>query len=868
MRQRSRFYGQSSYNMRGRVRETCRRWQQGHCSFEDGCYFNHFEGPPQIRGRQPVLNQDSRQNIRDNPRPDTPVPNTQRSQTLRLESPDEAKPRNSVATPTKFMPSTLFSTHTEETPPLLPTKEDDFISIDTNTGRKRYLKTECAIILQSIEENHKSYPSDSYMVLQIASKQLQDRTTICRSVEECWVYWKNRGRLDSKTASHWPLDAEDIDMEVMMPRRIKNGTTSSYAITSGQAALQIASTAAMVSAIMPTIEASKLWPKEQKEFLCEVIKKKKNVQQRQSKEVFWQEVGENMAEAGYKEGYRMFRDYWDKHGRNEFRYDELPYFEREATPETIKQKRPIRRARPPGDRYTPDQRLPYDDEDDDECPPKSGLKSLSLRRREEGIRARRRSLTPESPLKPIQNRKRLTTAGRNSPPTRPTKKRVPSTPPYRLPKAPVPQRIDSILHNMYSQYHVKDNTAKMASNFPLPLIAPATGEVLYPSLNFKEMASSEPPHKNIQPVDRFISHDTPREISTAKKLATQQILSSPAKNSQIPVKKVSSKVAAKGTKYNQPDSKSSARPAQDDFTKTAQSFEFRSSQQKDFSASLERTQPASRPRSEKAAMAKITLETTAESNEQTKGGSIPSREEKEQAKSPSVASDSSDVSASTISQTQTEVEVAPSVISYTTDRYGNEHHLYQGENVRPHRNGTSNQGITDYSDEDTIFVENNRTDGEVIAEPEESTLIPSVTASARSCFSGTPSLSDDHSTTSDERMVNAPQLPRETSTDQADAGVFTEKMFQKELERTKSTISTMQHDVLKIKEENKETEKKIEDCQQKINTLTLARDVLKESHARNAAEIHRLEEKIESVETYKQATEILIECYKVKESKE
>ncbi|KAB8303457.1 hypothetical protein EYC80_004879 [Monilinia laxa] len=87
-------------------------------------------------------------------------------------------------------------------------------------------------------------------------------------------------------------------------------------------------------------------------------------------------------------------------------------------------------------------------------------------------------------------------------------------------------------------------------------------------------------------------------------------------------------------------------------------------------------------------------------------------------------------------------------------------------------------------------------------------------------------------------------------------------MLQNELERTTSTISAMQHDVLKTKEENKEAEKKIKDYQQKINTLALARDVLKESHASNAAEIRRLEEKIKSVETYKQATEKLIECYK------
>ncbi|KAG4035450.1 hypothetical protein MFRU_001g02190 [Monilinia fructicola] len=796
-------------------------------------------------------------------------------QTLRLESPDEAKPRNSVVTSRESMPNPLTATHIEGTPPLIPTKEDDFISIETDAGQKRYLKTECAIIRQTIEENHQSHPSDSYRVLQIASKQLQERTNICRSVEECWVYWKCRGRLDSKTASHWPLDAKDIDMEVMMPRRIKDGTTSSYANTSDQAALQPDPTAAMVPVMMPTAEASKLWPKEQKEFLCEVIKKKKNVQHRKSKEVFWQEVGEDMAEAGYKEGYRMFRDYWDKHGRSEFQYDELPYFEREATPETIKQKRPIRRARPPGDRYASDQRPRYDDGDDDGYPPKSAMKILSLRRREESIRSRRRSLTPESPIKPIKNRKRLTTAGRNSPTTRPAKKRVPSTPPYRLPKAPVPQRIDSILHNMHSKYHVRDNTAKMASNFPLPLIAPATGEILYPTLNSKEMAPPEPPHKDTQPVDRFISHDTPSKSSTTKILATRQILSSPAKNSPIPVKKVNSKVAVKDTKYNQPDSSSSARPAQDDSTKTAQSFDFRASQQKDFSASPERSQPVFGSRSQTAAMEKSTLNSTAPSNERMNGGSTPSREEKEELKSPATVSPSSDVPASVISQTQTQtqVEVAPpSVVTYTTDSYGNEHHLYRGENITPRPNGTSNQeinrDITDYSDEGTISVESNIPATEVIAKPEESTLVPSATVSARSCSSRTPSLSDDHSTTSDERMVDAPQVSQEASTDPADAGPFTEEMFHKELERTKSMISTMQHDVIKIKEENKETKKKIENYQQKIDTLALVRDVLKENHASNAAEIHRLEEKIESVETYKQATEILIECYKVKESKE
>ncbi|KAA8573912.1 hypothetical protein EYC84_005457 [Monilinia fructicola] len=316
-----------------------------------------------------------------------------------------------------------------------------------------------------------------------------------------------------------------------------------------------------------------------------------------------------------------------------------------------------------------------------------------------------------------------------------------------------------------------------------------------------------------------------------------KFLSSPAKNSPIPVKKVNSKVAVKDTKYNQPDSSSSARPAQDDSTKTAQSFDFRTSQQKDFSASLERSQPVFGSRSQTAAMEKSTLDSTVQSNERMNGGSTPSREEKEELKSPATVSPSSDVPASVISQTQTQtqVEVAPPSV---------------------------------VTDEGTISVESNIPATEVIAKPEESTLVPSATVSARSCSSRTPSLSDDHSTTSDERMVDAPQVSQEASTDPADAGPFTEEMFHKELERTKSMISTMQHDVIKIKEENKETKKKIENYQQKIDTLALVRDVLKENHASNAAEIHRLEEKIESVETYKQATEILIECYKVKESKE
>ncbi|QSZ33939.1 hypothetical protein DSL72_005518 [Monilinia vaccinii-corymbosi] len=757
------FYDWGSDNMGVQTRQTCRAWLRDSCRFGARCRWAHFTYPAPSRERQPGIIQESYRVTTDDTRPDTPGRTTQRAQNLRLGSSEETMQRITVAAPND-MSSPLASTPTEEISPLAP--RNDFIYIESDTGPKRYLKTECAIIRRAIEENYQNHPSDSYAVLQIASKQLLEEVNICRSVEECWTYWKLRGKNESKIASHWPLDAEGIDGEVKISRRISIGTTPPYANTPVEA---------MVPGTKATGKPSALWPKEQKELLCEVIKKKQHTQYLVSKEVFWQEVGEDMTAAGYIEGYRMFRDYWDKHGRKEFQYDELPYFDIEVIPETIKQKKPIRRGRPLRHRYGSGQRPPHD-----EYTPKRAMGKLSLQRGEEGTRARERSLTPESAIKPIRNRKRHAIADQSSP-TRPTKKRAPSSPQHKLPKAPVPQTSDFLLHNFYSNYNVKDNTAKIAAEFPLPLIAPATGEVFYPSLTPKETTPPKLPRTAIQPVDHLISHNTPSKRSTTNALAAKQPLQSPAKLSQPPVRKLSSQV--------------------------------------------------SEPLAKKAAKTKKARST------------------------PSPATESVDQTnrepAETISE-QVEVKPPPDVDSAPSG---------------VDQNAMGDQNITYYSDEDTIFVEDNTIAVEVIAEPEGSTLVPSVAASTRSRYSETPSLTYDHSITSDEQMVDAPQPSPETSTVAVKASGITEDLIQDDLECTKSKISTMQNDALKFKDENKQIEKKIKAAEQKINKLATTRDVLKESHANNMAEIYRLEVKIEAEEEYKKDTEQYLECYKIKEGK-
>ncbi|ESZ98682.1 hypothetical protein SBOR_0920 [Sclerotinia borealis F-4128] len=894
--------------MERQTRETCRHWRRGCCRFGANCQDDHFEHRFPNRGRS-VLDRDSPRTLANIPRPDTPIPAAHGSHTPHPEAP-EGKGGRDPADAANTLPRLLASTPTEEAPSSTPKKES-FIYVDSLTGSLRFLKIECDIIRQVIEENYLNYDLNEYEILQMASDAVLKQAGTARLVADCWTYWLKKGRQESHVARDWPAEPEDVDENVMMSRRINITTTSTYAVTPDEAALRKTPTAIMVSATKPIATASALWPKEQKEFLCKVIKEKKNDQYHMSRQVFWQEVGEDMHEAGYPEGYQLFRDYWDKQGRQEFNYDEKPYFDKRPTTETVKRNNTTSRTNPPGIRYNADQKLPRDE---DYTPKKgtgrrSSYSTATFQGSGKSTKARRRSLTPEdSPIQPIKNRKRASNADEHPPP-RPTKKRVPSSSPkHKSPKACVPQRIESVIHNMRSNYHVKDNTAKVASQFPLELQVPTPGEKFCPSFVPKEITLPEPSRKTVQPVAPSTSHDTLSKIFTTEASATQQSERSPRKPSQPPARKVSKKASAKDTESQQPDTRKSVQPSNNDSAKATQPFDFRALPQMDFAASPEPMSPVSPPTPKKVSISKNASKQVTQSTEQKKtgfsslavsqtarnadalvksvtffepetpqsfsakqlspvrkqAGSVRGKEVQTEVKPGPIIPDSAiapvsnTVPGSAVAQTPPEVGIAiPSIVTCKTDKYGHQHHLFQG------------QKITHKSNEDTIFVEDNRPPTKVITRAEESALVPSATASTRSRLSATPSLTDDQSSTSDEQMVDVSQPSQATPMDwvgdrdeaeaEAAAHLITKKMLRETLEYTESQISNIQKDVLKIQGEKTETEKKLSEIELKINTLVLARDAMKGSHAGNMVELQRLEEKLEETVNYKRGLIICIE---------
>ncbi|KAI9645387.1 hypothetical protein NHQ30_006125 [Ciborinia camelliae] len=844
-----------------------------------------------------VLIQDSPRATPNRSRPDTPAPNSQRVQPQRLESPAKNELENS-SNATQALPSPLNSTPNEEAPISMPTKESLFIYVDTPKGQLRFKEIECDIIRKVIEENHQNNEFDEDYILQLASEAVINQAGTARLAHECWSYWFYRGKQESRI--DWPAKPEDVNETIMISGRNK---IAPYAITPDEAALRKAPIASTAPATVPPT----LWPKEQKEFLYKTIKNKKEEQYRRSRETFWQEVGEDMTEAGYSERYQVYRDYWVKDGRFEFNYDENPYFDRRPTPPTSRQKNPNNRTRPPESRYNSRGR-PLRDEDYTPNRSRERRSSLSDRKFQsirvsgESMGARRRSLSPDSPpINPTKTRKRTST-GDVDLSLRPKKKRVPSSPRCKSPKAPVPQRTTDVIHNMHSNAHVKDNTPKVASQFSLDLFVPATGQVVRPSDIDKEEKPPDPPHRTTQPVAPSMGHDTPNKTST-NAMATQQPLHSSTNHPQPPARELSSNPSVKDTEPHRPDIQRRVQPSHDDPTKITQPFDLRASPENELFITPEPTPAVSQTAAKKSSTSKNQSKRTTQPTEQTKSGSdslkvgetahsttdapvktvavseseTPQRnidrqsnpihkptgsardkEKQVEVESLSTVPDSSNDSAAAISRTHTKVEGSiHSVSTYATDKDGHRHHLYQNKNV------TQDLDVIDYSDEDTIVVENN-TSAKAITRPEEPTLVPMITASTKSRLSATPSLTDDHSMTSDEVMVDAPPLSQGTSMDAEvePSGLITRELLQENVKYVDSQISNMQKDLLKIKEDKAETEKKLAEVEQEIKGLTIKSETLKRSHDGNMEEIKRLEAKLESRERYKGS---LIHCIETNE---
>lgn len=186
---------------------------------------------------------------------------------------------------------------------------------------KRFLKTECVLITQIIEENSQNTDLDAIAILDKASEAVM-RLGITHSARDCWIYWSHMGRKQSIVARDWPPEAEDVDEEVMAFERIRR-----------------APDAVMLLAV-PATKASELLSREQKEHLFEVIKKMESSQYGMPVETFWCKVEEAMNKAGYADDRHKQREYWEEDGRQEFAYDERQSFNRRIKNTATKQTNP------------------------------------------------------------------------------------------------------------------------------------------------------------------------------------------------------------------------------------------------------------------------------------------------------------------------------------------------------------------------------------------------------------------------------------------------------------------------------------------------------------------------------------------------
>lgn len=618
------------------------------------------------------------------------------------------------------------------------TKED---YVEVEALDKRYLKEECDTIHEVVESRcNKHSPLRDDLIFQIASERLQERYSRSRSVLECWQYWYHKGMHISQKAKNWPSNAHEFN-EILM-------------VSSGKAIIPQAPKPGQDSA---------LWTQEQKECLCKVLKKHYKVQFGKSKEVFWQIIGEAMEKAGYIEHYSLYRTYWDKSGRAEFNYDETDHYEHDFNATKTKPTTNQGISRP--------------------------LESRHRGREQGGRRARRPSnLDPpleDSPLEPIKDRKR-SNADRYQE-DRPGKRRA-SSPEMKTRKANAPQPIDEVLHHHYSRSHVKDNTAKVASEFSMNLFIATTGDIGHYGSDAKRRPSMESPPKATKPLAPPARQNTPKESPTMRASAARKS-SAPSLNLSKPLtmkpRKSSLNVAVQGA---------ASEPPPNDSDMATKPFEFRSSMQRNFHSADEhdqRTEPVWNtsdmvPKRQQKTERESSIDRTApvqfhfsptESNfeEETGQGLVRGKKRPTEVMSPAVPV-STQALKPAIFQTRRDAETAPtqskikpailSINTNTTNRTSVQHHLSRKNSSMNHVDGPSNlDGNADYSDDDNaIFIKDTKstTRGEDTGS-KKLTIRPSKLVRALSQHSTRPSqtssatlsLDNDYSSTSDQPIQYA-----------------------------------------------------------------------------------------------------------------
>ncbi|KAF7956523.1 hypothetical protein EAE96_003859 [Botrytis aclada] len=323
----------------------------------------------------------------------------------------------------------------------LPSRGEDEYELLNDAGGllRRFTKKTCEVITETITE----YSRDSYMsaieVLQRACREVALKSGAVLEVHHCWLYWRKKG-MESGGARRWPSNPDDVDKEVETYRQLKSSKSDSEraAYSARLSATPVTAESSANAGTTETVASSgpvqnpRHWPQAEKEFLFGRVQARRNFQDRMSEKAFWRLVGAAMREEGYTRTTEECREWFEKHGRRYFKYDESRYFTR------------------PDVRCAIDSRMPN------------------------------RVMTPEdSPVGDARRRRRgdsQRTGGR-------LRSRMsmaqssPRTP--KTPKANKPRTSDSVLHDYNSWkggYRNRDKIAKNAGDHPLELIRPSAGE--------------------------------------------------------------------------------------------------------------------------------------------------------------------------------------------------------------------------------------------------------------------------------------------------------------------------------------------------------------------------------------------------------
>ncbi|TGO58950.1 hypothetical protein BCON_0049g00030 [Botryotinia convoluta] len=377
----------------------------------------------------------------------------------------------------------------EEAPPSRAEDEYELLSEYHGGSLRRFTKRMCDVITETITENS----GDDYMspieILNRACKNVALKTGTILEVHDCWLYWRKKV-MQSNIAQPWPDSLDDVDKEVAEYRQLKNTKSDSAraayaarlattAVTCGSSAT--AGTTETVAASEPA-KNPKYWPQEEKNFLFEMIKKRRNGQYRVKTKGFWTIVGAAMRREGYTRKSEEYREWFEKHGRRYFNYDETVYYSR------------------PGDRRVGAGRMQHGVMTPEDSPV--------------GDARRRRRGDPQLNGGRVRSRGSLA-------------QRSPRTP--RTPKPVKPRMSSVVLHDVNSLangYRIVDKTAKAAENFPLQLITPSTGERFEPfTTEAREVYDPSPSSAASPPGNPlFIIEDEPQ---------TERSLDPSARNSTI-----------------------------------------------------------------------------------------------------------------------------------------------------------------------------------------------------------------------------------------------------------------------------------------------------------------------------------------------